>query len=161
PQSAPAHQPRAEGQFRSVALPPLRLLQPRAAAHRDAPRQLGRAEGSGARKDLRFPARRNHSYREQLQVHDRFLSCARGRHRLVARRGLDRPGAAFFRACLDAALTENPSLWFGAVGWAKSPARAVMPARTLLAILPTRKTTAAVRTRGHLRPRGRTRGEAG
>ncbi len=44
------------------------FYQSRAQPHRDAPRQPEAAEGEGCRRDRRFPRRRDHPHREQLQI---------------------------------------------------------------------------------------------
>ena len=52
-------------------------------------------------KTINFRARRDHPYREQLQVHDRKLSGARARHRLVAGASLERRSVQRARHSLD------------------------------------------------------------
>ena len=48
------------------------------------------AEGAGRRRHRRFPRRRDHPYREQLQIHDQLVRCARPWQRLDAAQGVDR-----------------------------------------------------------------------
>ena len=56
PQSPRAHQPRARRQFDLDDVRAPCLLQPRARAHRDAPRQHAAAEGEGRRRKVEFRA---------------------------------------------------------------------------------------------------------
>jgi hypothetical protein len=66
-----------DGRLRPGCLLPSGLLRNRAESRGDAPGQPDRAAGRGCGRALRFPCRRDHSYREFVQVRDRRLSTAR------------------------------------------------------------------------------------
>src|SRR4029077_2552552 len=78
--------------------------QPRAQSRRDASRELCGAEGSPVRPDDLLRPRRDHPYREQLQIFRRLVPGLGGGRRVVARRGMDRPEAIFLAARPGAAL---------------------------------------------------------
>ena len=74
-------------------LPP-GVLQQRAPAGGNAPRQPQAPEGAYCGRHDRIPRRRNHPHREQLQIHGRILRRAGARLRLDAGRRMVRPAEA-------------------------------------------------------------------
>src|SRR2546427_2063322 len=105
PQPCAPDQPRARGGFPGEALPPQGLLRPDPRPRRDAPGEPVLAVRARRRPAVRFCARRNHPYRNFLQVLGRRIPGAGQTRRLHSRKSLDRSRAVVQRPRDDRGLS--------------------------------------------------------